>query len=180
MRRTPRIRVKGTAAYADLALLPAGQTRQYRMGLTYWVVMVLMLLNIAVGRWRPGIIAATLTNYAFLGSVSIWFGLEIRSGYRRRRPYWTRESWLRYLRLALIPVAALVLVLLLSSLDPRSNVMGAPQSATRVVWIVIMLTMMILGVLGFTAAIDWMEKGEPSEQFSRTRWFQRRTGGIAN
>ncbi len=58
--------------------------------------------------------------------------------------------------------------------------MGAPHSATRIVWIVIMLAMMILGVSGFTAAIDWMEKGEPSEQFTRTRWFQRRTRPIAN
>jgi hypothetical protein len=34
--------------------------------------------------------------------------------------------------------------------------------------------MMLLGVVGLIAAADWLAKGEPSEQFTRTRWFQRR------
>ena len=156
------------------------QASRYGMGPAYWALTALMLLNIAFDRWWPGTIAATFIKYAFLSYAPVWFGVKIRSGYRRRRPYWTHESWLRYLRLAVMPVAALVLVLLLSSIDPASSVMGAPRSPTRIVWLVIMLAMMILGVSGFTAAVDWMEKGEPSEQFRRTRWFQRRPRPIAD
>jgi hypothetical protein len=73
-----------------------------------------------------------------------------------------------------MPVVALTLSLLLSSIDTSSNWLGAPQSATRIVWIVIILALMLFGAFGLIAAIEWLEKGEPSEQFTRTRWFQRR------
>ena len=80
----------------------------------------------------------------------------------------------RYLRLAVMPVVAITLSLLLSSIDSSSNLLGAPLSATRIVWIVIMLAMLLFGAFGLITAIEWLEKGERSEQFTRTRWFQRR------
>ena len=134
----------------------------------------LPMLLILTDRWWPGAIAATVVRIAWFSFISIWLGLKIRTGYSRRRPHWTRESWLRYLRLAVMPVVVITLVLLLSSIHTSSNFLGAPQSATRIVWIVIILAMMLFGALGLVAAIEWLEKGEPSEQFTRTRWFRRR------
>ncbi len=132
------------------------------------------MLLILTDRWWPGSIAATLARIAFFSYFTVSLGLQIRTGYLRRRPHWTRESWLRYLRLAVMPVVAITLLLLLSSIDTSSNLLGAPQSAARTVWIVIMLAMLLFGALGLIIAIEWLKKGEPSEQFTRTRWFQRR------
>ena len=73
-----------------------------------------------------------------------------------------------------MPVFAITLTLLLSSIDMSSNVLGAPRSPTRAVAALTILALMILGVIGLVRAIDWIEKGEPSEQFTRTRWFERR------
>ena len=71
----------------------------------------LALLNIGVGRYWPGSVAASLVSYVFLGGMTIAFAVRIRAGYLRRKPYWTRDSWLRYLRLAAMPVIAVILVL---------------------------------------------------------------------
>jgi len=138
-----------------------------------WGFVVLGLANIVVGEWKPGSIAAALANYAFMGFGMFWLGLRVRTGYRRRRPYWTRESWVRYLRLAAMPVAAVAVVLFMST-DSGMRLMGSPQSTTRGVWIVILMALLILGGVGLPIAVDWMERGAASEQFTRTRWFQRR------
>ena len=130
----------------------------------------LMVASIVVDRWKPGSIASTILRYAFLGSMTIWFGIRIRAGYRRRRPYWTRESWLRYARLTAVPVAAVVLVLVMST-GPAIRFMGAPQSATRSLGAVILGALLILGAVGVVAALNWMVRGEPSEQFTRRRWI---------
>jgi multisubunit Na+/H+ antiporter MnhB subunit len=73
-----------------------------------------------------------------------------------------------------MPVIALAVVLFLSSFDKAPSFFGAPRSPTRTVVAGVLVTMMLLGVLGLTSALDWLAKGEPSEQFTRTRWFQRR------
>ena len=143
-------------------------------GVEVYGFLGLALLNIAVPRYWPGSVAATLINYVLLGGMTIAFAFRIRAGYLCRKPYWTRDSWLRYLRLAAMPVVAVFLVLFLSSFDMSSDVLGAPRSATRTVWVVVILGMMLLGVIGLIIAMDWLAKGEPSEQFTRTRWFQRR------
>ena len=134
----------------------------------------LALLNIAGRRYWPGSIAATVISYVFIGGMTIALALRVRAGYLRRKPYWTRDSWLRYLRLAAMPVVAVFLVLYFSSFDMSSDVLGAPGSPTRRVWVVIVLGLMLAGVIGLIRAMDWLADGEPSEQFMRTRWFQRR------
>lgn len=135
--------------------------------------VVLPALTILAERSWPGSAAATVVRIVWFSTVAIWIGLKIRTGYRRRRSHWTRQSWVRYLRLAVMPVVALALVLYWSSFDFSTHTFGAPESATRLVWVGLMLSMMILGALGVIVAIDWMERGEPSTQFTRTRWFQR-------
>lgn len=92
----------------------------------------------------------------------------------RRKPHWTHESWLRYLRLAAMPFLAVALVLYLSSFDMSSDALGTPGSRTRAVWAVSMLAMLLLGAIGVAVSLDWLTRGEPSEQFTRRGWFLRR------
>jgi hypothetical protein len=136
--------------------------------------VVLSLVSLVTNHWWPGSAAGTIARALWFVFTTVWMGLKIRAGYQRRRPHWTRESWLRYLRLAVMPVAAIALMLYLSSFDMSLNTFGAPRSTTRGVFAFSMLALMILGVIGTLRAIDWMERGEPSEQFTRTMWFQRR------
>jgi hypothetical protein len=142
--------------------------------LEFFGFVVLMLLNIAVSRYLPGSAAATMVKIAYLTWVPVWLAFRIRAGYLRRKPHWTRASWLRYLRLAAMPVIAVSLMLYLSSFDTSSNVLGAPHSTTRAVVAAGLVAMMLLGVVGLIVAVDWLAKGDPAEQFMRTRWFQRR------
>jgi hypothetical protein len=136
--------------------------------------LVLCLLNIAADRYWPGTIGATLIRYAFFSTFAISLAVRIRAGYLRRRPHWTPKSWLLFVRLAAMPILALSLVLYLSSFDMSTNALGAPHSTTRAVVAVGVVAMMLMGVFGLIVALDWLAKGEPSEQFTRTRWFQRR------
>jgi hypothetical protein len=138
--------------------------------------VVLSALTILADRSWPGSAAAAGVRIGWFGTFAIWFGLKVWTGYRRRRPHWTRQSWVRFLRLAVMPVVALALVFYGSSFDFSTNTFGAPGSATRLVWVGLMLSMMILGAQGVIVAIDWMERGEAAEPFTRTRWFQRRHG----
>jgi hypothetical protein len=79
-----------------------------RRGVQVWGYLVLSLLTISLDHWRKGSIVATIVRYAFLTYVPIWLGFQLRAGYLRRKPYWTRESWQRFLRLISQPVGALV------------------------------------------------------------------------
>ena len=152
-------------------------TEPGRVSETAWFIGIVCLqaLAIVIGGWWPDSTAETLARSVAFSWFAIWFSLKIRTGYRRRRPHWTRESWLRYLRLAVMPVVAIALVLFLSSFDPRTNALGAPHSATRFAWMLIMLALFGLGTVGLMTAIDWLEKGEPSEQFTRSRWLRSRS-----
>ena len=145
------------------------------------VFLVLSYLHFALDHWWEGSAFANVVKYAFLSYMPLWLSVKAWVGYQRRKPYWTRESWLRYLRLAVMPVVVLALVLWISSFDMALtwSVLGAPGSPTRGVWAVILLGLMLLGVIGLLRAVDWLVKGEPSEQFMRTRWIQRRGSDLA-
>jgi hypothetical protein len=154
------------------AIKPENPSRTPR-GQVFWF-LGLSVLNVAASRYWPGSVGATIVQSVFLGWGTIWLAFRIRAGYLRRKPYWTRDSWLRYLRLAVMPVIALALVLFLSSFDKAPSFFGAPRSPTRTVVASVLVAMLLLGVLGLMRALDWLATGEPSEQFTRTRWFQRR------
>lgn len=154
----------------------SGATRKpnSEIGKVLWAVKALTLLNLVFLVWRPATIITIVVNFAFFGSVLVLLGLRIRAGYLLRRQYWTRESWLRYLRLAWMPVAAIVAFFALVLLfDSRAIRFGDPGSVARRTFIAIDLALMVFGVLGLWAAIEWLAQGEPSQQFTRTRWFQR-------
>jgi hypothetical protein len=131
------------------------------------------LLTIALDHWQPGTLAAKLANYAFIAYGTFWFAFSVRKGFLLRRPYWTRESWMRYLRLAAIPVAAIAVVLYLSSFDSLPPVFGPRGSATRRFFVIAMVLLLLFGAGGLAVAVNWLTDGEPSQQFTRTRWFQR-------
>ena len=137
------------------------------------VYLALGFFSIVIGRWWPGTAAATLASYAFVGYSMIWFSLSVRKGYLLRRPHWTRESWIRYTRLAVMPIVALAIVLYMSSFDPMTPVFGPPRSPTRMAFAIGLTALLILGAIGLAVAVGWMTNGEPSQQFTRTRWFQR-------
>ena len=48
------------------------------------------------------------------------------------------------------------------------------QSVESAGFLALLVLNIAVGVAGLTVAMDWLAKGEPSEQFPRTRWFQRR------
>lgn len=139
-------------------------------GLRYWVFVVLLVAHIVVDLWMPGSAAATVVSYAFICSSMVWFGHRIGAGYQRRRPYWTRESWLRFGRLAAMPVAATVFVLAMST-ETGMSLMGPARSISRNVWATVLVVMLLLGAFGLAAVVEWLFKGDPSQQFTRTRWL---------
>jgi hypothetical protein len=144
------------------------------MGPVQWAFFALMLFNVALDIWWRGTLAAWIVSRTFMACGPIWLAFGIRKGYLRRRPYWTRESWLRYLRLAWMPAAAIVVFFALVLLfDYRTSMFGKPASAARRAWIIIVMALMLIGVTGLIRALDWMIQGDPSQQFIRTRWFQR-------
>lgn len=138
--------------------------------------VILGLLKIWIDRRWPDSRWATAVMYVYSLWFLAWFGSKVVKGYRRRKPYWTGDSWRRYLRLVAMPVLALVLLfteLFLTDINGSGIVFGAPRSALRTVWVLIDLALMGLGAVGLSIAVDWMSRGEPSEQFTRTRWFRR-------
>jgi len=147
-----------------------------------WGVAVTMWLQIWFDRRWPGSPDYHLAFYANMLLSLGWMGYLSWTGYRRRRPFWTRESWRLYRQLAWMPVAALVVFMaLVFAFDARPSLFGAHESATRLSFIAVDLTLMLFGVVGVVMAIGWLTDGEPSEPFTRTRWFRRRrTSAIAD
>jgi len=146
-----------------------------------WGFLALSLVKIWFDRRWPGSWPSTLASYAYSTWFLAWFGARFWSGYQRRRPHWTAESWRRYARLVAMPVIALILLfgeLYLFDMKGSRTLFGAPKSSLRTIWVLIDLALMAVGAIGLVMAIEWLRKGEPSEPFTRTRWF-RRGGGSA-
>jgi hypothetical protein len=152
---------------------PASSGPENPFGPSHLAFLVLLVANIVVGKWMPGSLEAALVSYAFIGSMTIWFGLRIRTGYRRRRPYWTRESWLRYLRLIAMPAAATIFVLGMST-ETGLRMLGPARSTTRNVSAVVLVVLLLFGALGLARAVDWLMEGPPPDQFTRRSWMPRR------
>lgn len=118
----------------------------------------------------------------FLGGAYITLGLVLRArtGYLRRRPYWTRDSWRRYLLVCSIPLGALLILAgMMAALEMRLPIAGAPRSSARGVWIWGILLCMLIGAGGLAIAIGWLADGEPARQFpwrSEGDATMRRTG----
>ena len=100
--------------------------------------------------------------------------LTAREGYRHRRPYWTADSWRRYLTACAVPVGALVILAgMLAALEFRHPWIGPPRSTTRGIWVAGSLVCMLIGAGGLAIAIAWLAQGEPTRQFNWPRWLVR-------
>jgi hypothetical protein len=155
---------------------PSNETTNRPGMLWIWGFLILSGLRIWLDRSKPESTAAAVVFYASLAYFLVWFGSRAWIGYRRRKPYWTRESWHRYLRLTAMPVFALIL--LFSELYFFDNggsrtIFGEARSSLRTVWVLIDLALMAIGAVGGTLAIEWLARGEPSQQFTRTGWLRR-------
>ena len=143
-----------------------------------WGFAIVSLLKIWIDRRSPDSAASEILSYAVTACFLTLFGRRAWIGYRRRQPHWTRESWRRYARLAAMPIVVLIVLffeLYLFDAGVGRSVFGGSGSALRRLWIVIDVVMMLLGAIGLATAVSWLSSGEPTEQFTRTRWFQRTT-----
>src|SRR5262245_18107811 len=118
----------------------------------FWAFFVFSIANLAVRRWKPGSTAAIVVEHMFTAFTMLWLALKIAMGYLRRRPYWNRDSWLRYLRLALLPVLAVTFVLVMSTEWGMSLTRGA-SGATRVVLATVLVTSLMLGAVGLAVVL---------------------------
>lgn len=118
----------------------------------------------------PSSIGTTLLWYSGMGYMWLNIAVTARAGYRRRLPYWTRDSWRRYFRACAIPFGVLVAFLgLTAAQDYRLLVIHPTGQILRSVWIATMLLMLLASVWGLFKSISWLTDGDPSQQFTRLR-----------
>lgn len=114
-------------------------------------------------------------RYLAAAYISIDLILRARAGYLRRRPFWTTDSWRRYLTACAVPVAAIgIMLAMMVALEARLPIVGEARTALRTVWAVGTLAFMLIGVIGMVSAIEWLHRGEASSQFSLPQWLSRR------
>jgi hypothetical protein len=133
------------------------------------------LIGIAIvasiaGNLLPPSNFSVVLRYVAVGVILIDMLLTAREGYRRRRPYWTADSWRRYLAACAVPVGALViLACMLAALDYRHPWVGAARSTTRAIWAAIMTVLIVIGGGGLAIAVQWLALGDPTRQFNWPR-----------
>ena len=135
------------------------------------------MLGQVVLTWLPQTSLVQVLRYIAFGFVFLELSLQVRAGYHRRRPHWTRESWRRFLMLAAIPTAAVILLLGFTwAVDLRLPMMGAGGSTLRGLWIGVLLLLLLVAGAGFAIAMSRLMEGEASRQFE---WRKRRSRGEA-
>lgn len=134
-------------------------------------VAMLMLVVATVARdawYSDGLRYVALT---YMIGDFLW---RIQEGYRRRRPYWTADSWRRYLLACTIPLGAFAMMIAIAvAIDMKLPVVGASRSALRTVWVSGILLGLLVGGVGLSVVVGWLTDGEPSRQFSLPRWLTR-------
>ena len=134
---------------------------------------VIALVVMLIARWWDDSMVASVLWFAALAYILGGLLLKARDGYRRRLPYWTRESWRRYFTAcAMFAAALLVCVAMAAAVDFRLPITGKAFSAARTVWVLVMAVCMLVGTFGLTSAVFWLGEGDdPAKPFTR---FQRR------
>ena len=117
----------------------------------------------------PDSTPANVVEYAALGYLTLDIVLMARAGYLRRRPYWTAESWRRYLAsCAIYPFALLAPLGIAVAVDLKLAVVGAPGSLLRAAWIGAALVGLLVGAWGLVRAISCLTEGDPAQPFTRS------------
>jgi hypothetical protein len=141
---------------------------------------LLAVVGLMIASVRPDSTLKDVLRYLALGYIAIDMVLRANTGYLRRRPHWTRESWRRYLAACAVPVAALlVLVCMLVALEWRLPIVGAAQSTTRSIWALASVVFLLIGGGGVAAAIEFLFHGDPARQFAWPTWLSRGPGSAA-
>jgi hypothetical protein len=89
-------------------------------------------------------------------------------GYRHRREYWTRQSWIGF-GLAMLGAFAMLGFALYFSAEVGQPWTGARGSNTRSAWIVLTLGCLTGGVTLATIGLMWFARGDPEKQFTLLR-----------
>lgn len=114
-------------------------------------------------------------RYTALAFLLVDLILRIGSGYLRRRPHWTPDSWRRYLLACAVPLVALLFIVGIAvAIDMRLPFVGASRSALRAAWVGAIVLGLVVGGIGLSLAVSWLHDGEPSSQFALPRWLTRR------
>jgi len=101
--------------------------------------------------------ALVVTAYAV---VAAW------RGYKRRRAYWSRGSWIGLSVTVLVSFALVGFSLAFSAaVDNHAAWVGAARSSTRVAWIVAALACMVGGIALGAGSLGWFARGNPSRPF---------------
>lgn len=101
-------------------------------------------------------------NLLVLGTVLY----ALRRGYLRRRPYWSRASWLRFGATCGVCIVMIAVFLVDASGSHPAWVTSADR---RSYWILGMLALMMVGAGGLSAAIGWLVVGEAARPFPGVR-----------
>ena len=133
--------------------------------------MLLML----VSYFLPESWVSDSIRYFGLGYIGFGLILHAIAGYRRRRPFWTADSWRRYLSTTAIPLAALGVMFTMTVLvDWGHPIAGSSHSTARTIWVAGILALVLVGAGGLVAMIHALHDGEASEPFSLPAWARGR------
>jgi uncharacterized membrane protein len=114
---------------------------------------------------------SVVLRYLAMGVILIDLVLTAREGYRRRLPYWTADSWRRYLLVCAVPVGALAMLAgMLAALEYRHPWIGPARSTTRAIWAAGSGVCIVIGAGGLALAVQWLAHGDPTRQFPWPRW----------
>lgn len=95
-------------------------------------------------------------------------------GYLNRRPYWTRESWTRFLLVSLIPIAAITITFSVSAgVDEGAAWVGESRSWLRSTWVATALIGLVVGGGGAGFFLYKLTAKNATTQFDWPRRRQR-------
>jgi hypothetical protein len=135
------------------------------------ILNLIAVVSLLVASSLPPSTFSAVLRYLAMSFILIQMLLAAREGYRRRRPYWTPDSWRRYLMVCAIPVGALVmLACFLAALEYRHPWIGPARSTTRAIWAAGSGICILVGASGLAIAIQWLASGDPTRQFEWPRW----------
>ena len=144
---------------------------RYRVKLAFNLLACLVLVISSRLRESP---VATVLWWLAIGYITLDLVHSARSGYLRRKPHWTPESWRRYLTVCLIPLGALaMLAASLVAHDLDLPIIGASGSVARGIFAAVSTLFLLIGAVGLATALSWLSHGDPTRQFDGSRWLRR-------
>jgi len=131
-----------------------------------WIYVVSLLSLLGAGRVWPDSSISRVSSWGVFALIVIDMLIKVRSGYLRRRPHWTRESWQRYvIAFVLVVGATLVGLAMAKAVDLRVPITGIARSTARTTWVLTMMVFLFSGAIGIGIVVDRLAAGDPARQF---------------